>query len=160
MQNPEKCQYRSFILISFKAGKSASDISNDLKKAYVDTAPSLMTVYRWINRFRDETEDIKDYFRSGPPNTACTQDNINIVKLLIEENPHISYRQIEAHVSCCKYTIGKIIKDHLFLRKITSRWVPYDLKEEHKAKRVTFCKANLALFNSGKWRLSDILTGD
>jgi hypothetical protein len=56
--------------------------------------------------------------------------------------------------------IHTILHEHLSLRKITSRWVPYDLTDDQKRKRVLFCQQNLAKFNEGKWRICDIITGD
>jgi len=156
----EKCLYRGFILVSFKAGKTSIETTNDLKSAYGDAAPTYMTVTRWMNRFRDGSEDLNDLSRPGQPITETTMANIEILRELIETNPYISYRQIEALTTFSKYTIGKIINEHLLLRKICSRWVPHNLSSEQKAKRVSMCRYNLEMFNSGKWRLCDIMTCD
>ena len=82
------------------------------------------------------------------------------MRTLIEDNPNISYKQIEASTLYSAGTINKIIHAHLKLRKITSRWVPYDLNSDQKALCVTICKENLAKFKEGKWRICDIITGD
>ena len=38
--------------------------------------------------------------------------------------------------------------------------MPFELTIAEKEKRVLMCKQNLAKFNSGKWRICDVITGD
>ena len=82
------------------------------------------------------------------------------VELLVEQNPHITYAEIEAETSLHPPSIYTILHDSLELRKIASRWVPHDLTEAQKQKRVEYCQENLRLVNEGKIRLCDIFTGD
>ena len=49
---------------------------------------------------------------------------------------------------------------HLKMKKLTSRWVPHKLTEKNRNDRVRMCEENLAKFKEGKWRLSDVVTGD
>jgi transposase len=156
----EKNLYRGYILTRYKLGLSSIDIFKELELAYLDRAPSYMTVCRWVNRFKDGSESLEDEERIGRPITAVTTANIDIVRALIEENPHISYSQIEAETMLYPTSIHEIIHGHLFLKKITSRWCPYNLTDDQKKKRVACCIENLAKFNEGKWRLCDIMTGD
>ncbi|CAF3885412.1 unnamed protein product [Rotaria sp. Silwood1] len=46
------------------------------------------------------------------------------------------------------------------MKKVTSRWVPHELTDEQKQQGVQFCRENLAKFQTGSWRLCDIITGD
>ena len=57
-------------------------------------------------------------------------------------------------------TIRRIVSDHLNLEKITARYVPKHLTDFQKAERVRICRENLAKFESGAWRLCDVVTGD
>ena len=155
----EKNEFRAYILIRHKIGLTPIEIFNELQLAYADNSPSYVTVTRWITRFKGGTEDLQDLERSGRPITAVTPSNIESVRCLIEGNVHISYKQIEAELSLSPPSINIIIHSHLKLRKIASRWVPYELTAAQKKKRVEFCKENLARFTSGAWRLCDIITG-
>ena len=119
-----------------------------------------MTVYRWVIRFNEGMEDLKDFDRPGRPITAVTPSKIYAVHRLIQEDIHISYDRIVAQLSLSKCSIHEIIHGHLKMRKITSRWVPYVLNDAQKKKRDKFCKENLERFNSGKWRICDIITAD
>ncbi len=156
----EKSVYRSYILVSHKLGKTPTVIWNDLDLAYGTSAPSYRTVCRWVEQFEEGRNEIEDMPRSGRPITATSTENIEIVRQLIQANPYISYAEIEAESSLYPMAIHTIIHDHLKLRKITSRYVPFQISEEQKAKRISSCKEVLAKFNEGKWRLCDIITGD
>ena len=156
----EKNIYRSYILVRNKIGLTPIQIYNELVLAYSDSAPSFPTVCRWISRFNEGSEDIEDKDRPGRPITAVTSTNIKLVSNLIEDDIHITYEQIEAELSLHPASIHEIIHVHLKLRKIAARWVPYELTDAQKEKRVAFCKENLAKFNTGKWRICDIITGD
>ncbi|CAF1497357.1 unnamed protein product [Didymodactylos carnosus] len=46
------------------------------------------------------------------------------------------------------------------MRKVTSRWVAHKLSDEQKQQRLRVCRQNLAKIQTGKWRLSDVITGD
>ncbi len=50
--------------------------------------------------------------------------------------------------------------NHLFLRKISARWVPHELSEKNREERVHHREYNLAMIDSKNWRIGDIITGD
>jgi len=83
-----------------------------------DDGPSNMTVWRWYNRFKDSIEGLKDQDRPGGPITATIPQNIETVRNLIDEDPHMSLHQLEAQTSLSYGTIERIIHDHLYLRKL------------------------------------------
>ena len=85
---------------------------------------------------------------------------IKAIKDLIESDSSISYAQIIEKTSLSYGTVNRIIHDHLKLRKLTSRWVPHKLTDSQKSKRLLFCKQNLAMFTSKRWRICDIITCD
>jgi [histone H3]-lysine36 N-dimethyltransferase SETMAR len=156
----EKSVYRSYILVRHKLGINATTIFQELKSSYGDSSPSYVTVCRWIWRFDEGLEDLEDNPRAGRPITATTDANVKVIRELIDNNPHITYAQIEAETSLNPDCIHRIIHDHLRMRKLTSRWVPHELTAAQKAKRVASCIENLAKFNAGQWRICDIITGD
>jgi hypothetical protein len=45
-------------------------------------------------------------------------------------------------------------------KKISSRWIPHELTEQNRRERFRICKHNLENFNSNKWKLCDVVTGD
>ena len=153
-------EIRFYIQIRFKLGIEPKDILNELKTAISDHAPSLKTIYNWISAFKKNPHSIEDKPRAGRPITAVTTQNIAIVKDLIEDNPSISYDQMIAQTSLSNGSLTTILHKHLYVRKLTSRWIPHLLSDDNKKIRVALCNENLQKLNENKWRLSDIITGD
>ena len=79
---------------------------------------------------------------------------------LVEENPHITYDQIEAESLLHPPVMKEILHQSLDLKKIASRRIPHQFTDAQKAKRVEYCRENLRLISEGKIRLCDIINGD
>ena len=158
MEKIGNLEIRSYIRIRNLLGISAQDIFKELKACISDHAPEIRTIYKWIKYFKAGGESLEDQRRSGRPKTAITQDNIRLLENLVEENPHITYAEIEAETLLHLSTIKEILHKELNLKKITSRWVTHQLNDAQKKKRVDICKENLRLVDEGKIRLGDIFT--
>ncbi|CAF0914309.1 unnamed protein product [Didymodactylos carnosus] len=138
----------------------AKTICEELTTALGSDAPAYATVAKWAKRFREGREDVNDDFRSGRPILVLTDENIEQVRKVIEDDPHSTYDDIIAVTSLSDGTIERIIHDCLKMRKVTSRWVAHKLSDEQKQQQLRVCRQNLANFQTGKWRLSDVITGD
>ena len=66
------------------------------------------------------------------------------------EDPHSTYNEIEAFTSLSRGTIYNIKHENLKLRKVVARWVPHELTDENRRKRVEDCRENLKMFREGK----------
>ncbi len=104
--------------------------------AYGQDCVSYPTVALWIRRFSNERESLEDDPRSGRPITAITQKNIDAIKDLVDEDPHISIDYMAAILDISHGSVDTILKQHLGLRKISSRWVPHSLTQEQRQRRV------------------------
>ena len=82
--------------------------------------------------------------------------NIELVRQIINNDPHSAYDEMIAKTSLPHGTIQRIIHDSLKMKKMTSRWVAHQLSDEQKRD----CRKNLAKFRDDSWRLCDIITGD
>ena len=71
--------------------------------------------------------EIEDDPRSGRPVSKITDENIELVRTIIDEDPHSTYDDIEAETLLSHGTIFRIIHEYLKKKKITSRWVPHEL---------------------------------
>ena len=141
-------------------GLNPTAIHEELTQAHGPNVVSYSTVLRWSNKTDDGIMEIEDQPRSGRPVTGPTEANIEMVQRVIDEDPHSTYDEIEVSSSLSRGTIQTILHDHLKVKKITSRWVPYDLTPQQKQERVKICKENLERFRNGSGRLCDIVTGD
>ena len=156
----QKIEYRSYIKVRGTLGISTKKIAKELEDAYPGEAPSYQCVAKWARQFRGNRESVEDDPRPGPPITAHTKRNIELVRSIIIEDPHATYDIIEAETELSCGTIHAILHDSLNLRKVTSRWVPHKLTNSQKQQRVTACRKILAMFEQDKWRLCDVVTGD
>ncbi|CAF4682689.1 unnamed protein product, partial [Rotaria sp. Silwood2] len=151
---------RYYIKVRTILGIDAKTIYEELTQALGSDAPSDRTVRRWAQRFREGREDISDDPRSGRPISVLTDENIERVRQVIEEDPHSTYDDIIAETSLSHGTIHRIIHDCLKMRKVVSRWVAHQLNDEQKQTRLRICRQNLEKFRTGTWRLCYIITGD
>ena len=73
---------------------------------------------KWIGFFKAGREDVKDAPRVGRPITEVTVENIAKVRQVIEEDPYVTYDEIEVETSLSRGSISRIIHDCLKLKKI------------------------------------------
>ena len=156
----QKIDQRGYIKTCVALGQKPREIHNQLINAYGESAYSLSAVEKRVAYHKAGGESINDSYRSGAPITACTKANIELVESLIDENPRISYNILEERTELSRGTLENIIIKHLDMSKKSNRWVPYILSEKNKKKRLDFATEMLNEFDSGKWRLDEILTGD
>ncbi|CAF3917223.1 unnamed protein product [Rotaria sp. Silwood1] len=134
-------------------------IYDELCSVFGDQVPALRTVKWWSKLFQEGREDVEDEERPGSPITETTSENIEQVRSLINDNPHVTIQEMEVQTGLSHGTIHRIISDHLNLKKLTARYIPKQLTDSQKAERVRICKENLEKFESGAWRLCDVITG-
>ncbi|CAF3235036.1 unnamed protein product [Rotaria sp. Silwood2] len=135
-------------------------IHDELTAAYGQGAVSNSTVARWIDRFLSRRESLDDDPGNGHPLFIITQQNIDAVKDLVNDDPHISIDYIATILDISHDSVDTILKQHLGFRKILSRWVPYKLNQQQRHERIDIYLENLQKFESVAWWLCDIVTGD
>jgi [histone H3]-lysine36 N-dimethyltransferase SETMAR len=156
----EKEHLRFYIKTRTILEVSAKTIHEELTLAYGSDVVSYSTVQKWAKLFRDGRMEVEDDLRCGRPVSVVTEENIDLVRDIIEEDPHATYDDIAKESELSHWSINVIIHEHLKLEKISSRWVPHDLTDQQKRNRVNFCRENLAKFRTNSWRLCNIVTGD
>jgi len=155
-----KENFRFYIKVRTALNIPPGVIYDELYSVYSEQAPSYATVKRWAKSFNEGREEIEDEARPGRFVTETTSDNIEEVRLLIDDDPHITIEEVQEQTGLSHGTVQRIITDHLNLRKITARYIPKDLTDFQRAERVRICQQNLAKFQEGSWRLCDIIAGD
>ena len=99
--------------------------------------------------------------RSGRLSTSLTEQTIDAVRKIIEDDPHSTYQQIEAILDISSKAINSIIHDYLNIRKVCSRWVPHTLTHDQKQLGFRLCCHSLKRFEEGRSRrVFDIITGN
>jgi len=148
---------RYFIFASWKNGRNATQIHEELVNVEGGQALSISTVRRWIATFTDGEEEIKDKARSGRPREAVTSETIAKVEDLVSNDPHVSIKELANEVGIASERIFYILHNELSLHKLCAKWVPHRLSEENKLKRVEISKQLLKILDRG---YRNIITGD
>jgi hypothetical protein len=81
-----KMEQRSLITFYCKLGKSATKALEDLKRVYGYERLSRMRVFEWFARVRDDLESMEDDPRQGRPVSIRTEENIEKVRNLVNED--------------------------------------------------------------------------
>ncbi len=77
-------------------GINPKTIHEELATALGPKAPSYPTVAEWTKRFREVREDVNDDPRSGRPVSELTDEHIELVHEVINNDPHSTYDNIIA----------------------------------------------------------------
>ena len=123
----EKVNFRFYTQIRQFLGFDALSTWIDLNSFAGDEAPSLRTVERWCKSFKDGRQDIEDLASLGRLIVETSPPNIDLVSNDIDQDPYITYDELEAETSLCRGTLERIIQDYLKLKKMNSRSVPHEL---------------------------------
>jgi len=155
-------EYRTIIKFFTLKGLNATEITEELKEVYDESAPAYSTVAKWVAEFKDDpTRDFKDAPRSGRPSTTTTDENIKAVEHIVMRDRQISVRRVAAELNIPKTIVHEIMSNYLGMRKVCVRWVPKFLTPLQRANRVECCQELLQAceLNSAQF-LSRIVTGD
>lgn len=154
-------QFRVIIYYDFKYGLNEDECLERLDQAFGSKHASRATVHRWYLEFKRGGTSVKDEERDGRPKTGVTIKNVEKVREMVRDDPHVSYQQIQKVLKIGAYTVSKILHDELRMKKVVCRWVPHSLTQFQKEERVRISRQTLKMLNDGGSSLiSKIVTGD
>ena len=107
-----------------------------MQVVFGDNCVSKSTVYRWIESFVTEQAPSSSGIGPGRPLSARNERNIAHIKSLIEEDPHMTIRELSEACDLSIGTIHSILHEDLQMRNLAARWVPHLLTDEQKKWRV------------------------
>jgi transposase len=87
--------FRFYIKVRTALNIQARIIYDELYSVYGDQAPSLRTVERWSKLFREGREELEDEARSGRSITETTSENIEQIRLLINDDPYLTIEELQ-----------------------------------------------------------------
>ncbi|GFR99344.1 transposase [Elysia marginata] len=152
---------RFYIFFRCKLSESAKLIHETLQTVCGDCACSYQTVFRWVKEFNESKESLSDCPRPGRPKSRVNEQTIASTKKDIDEDPHISVRELSDTNGLLYGTVHSIITEHLRTKKVCARWIPHLLTVDQKRERVRCAMKLLYMFEPhGPKRLFNIVTGD
>ncbi|CAF4010266.1 unnamed protein product [Rotaria sp. Silwood1] len=102
-------------------------IHDELTTVFEDEDPSYRTVARWAQWFRKGREDIVDEARPGRLVTETTDEKIEKIRGVIDDDPYVTIEELQEYTGMSHGTIHKTILDHLKLKKLTAWYIPKHL---------------------------------
>ncbi|GFO00668.1 histone-lysine N-methyltransferase SETMAR [Plakobranchus ocellatus] len=93
-------------------------------------------VYQWCTWFGEGRTSLGGEPKSGHPKTLTNEENTTRVDELIRCDRRMKIREIALKLEIPKSTVHEIVHDTLGYRKVSARWVPKMLTEDHKLQRV------------------------
>ena len=161
MMELRKDHFRAMILYDYQSGLHQDESVARLVAAFGDQAPSRSTVFRWFSEFKHGRTSLEDEERSGRPSCATTEEQIAVVRALVEDDARVTVAQLVQETNLSSGSVSTILHDKLGLRKISARWIPHLLSPEQKDARVKWCRQMLRRFNEGRSNeVTEIVTGD
>lgn len=154
-------EQRVIIKFYVKLGKTLKDIQTDLEAVYKDNALSKPTISRWMARFVDDRQSVKDDDRKGRPRTSLTSEVIVKVENYVKEDRRVTVREIAETFDISYGSAQAILTKELGMRRVCARWVPRLLLPEQMGVRVEICEEWKARYAAeGDKFLNEIVTCD
>ena len=106
-----------------------------LQQVYGECALKEITVFKWIQRFREGREDPKDDVRSGRPSTSRGNQNIDRVRPLVLSDRRLTGRMKAEEIGLGKSSVHTILREHLDMKMVCAKIVPKLLTPDEKLRR-------------------------
>ncbi|CAH2094476.1 unnamed protein product [Euphydryas editha] len=107
-----------------------------LRLTFHDETPFGTTVYNWFSEFKHGRTNLTDDLRDERPTTVTTEDNISVVRSIIETDKRVTYQKIRTSLGIVMSQVHKILHEHLATRKLCVRWIPHNSTQAQKIPRV------------------------
>ncbi|GFN97966.1 histone-lysine N-methyltransferase SETMAR [Plakobranchus ocellatus] len=131
-----KLEVRAVVRFMFSKGTKPSEIHKQIAETYGEGAMSRSRVYQWCTWFGEGRTSLGDEPKSGRPKTSTKEEHTTRVDEFIRCDRRMKIREIALKLEIPKSTVHEIVHDTLGYRKVSARWVPKMLTEDHKLQRV------------------------
>jgi len=156
-----KQEQRGVIRFLWSEGVKSVDIHRRMQTKYGDACLSQRQVYDWCQKFAEGTTLLTDAPRPGQAHRVVTEESIAAADRLIQENRRVTLAEMAFFLSMSFGSVQHIVHDELRYSKVSARWVPRQLTQELKDRRVDACQELLRRYEEGGDDfLSHIVTGD
>ncbi len=165
----QKCNMQSRIdqrtVIKFMVAQDKTPIQcwRDLVAVYGDQSLGKTQVRHWHKLFKrgDLNTSAKDAKKTGRPRSARTDENVDLIRQLVEEDRRKTVCELVAQSGLSQGTVHRILTKELKLSRICAKFVPRLLTAEQKEHRAKLCADNLSsLDDGGKFFMEQIVSGD
>ncbi|XP_029651438.1 protein GVQW3-like [Octopus sinensis] len=96
---------------------------DEIKEVYGDDAPSYDVIKHWNRQFKCGRTSVETAAIHGRQHPATDVNTIHKMVVATLEDHRITIRQLAQEVKISVGSVGKIIYDHLNMRKLSVRWI-------------------------------------
>ncbi len=152
-------------VIKFMAAQDRTLIQcwRELQAVYGPAALGKTQVRHWHKTFRNAplTAPTADKRRSGRCKSVRTQENIDFIRELLEDDRHKTVRELVAESGLSQGSVHRIIRQDLKFSRICAKFVPRLLTPEQREHRAKLSADNLSLLaDGGQHFMEQIVSGD
>lgn len=153
MENQNE-HFRHILLYYFRKGKNATQAHRKLCAVYGNDALKERQCRNWFAKFRSGDFSLQDEHRSGRP-VKVDDDKI---KAILDSDPHSTTQEIANELKISHSSVENHLKQLGYVNKLDV-WVPHELTEIHRTKRINVCDSLLKR-NEYDPFLKRMITGD
>jgi len=124
---------RAYIKIEALRGKTPTKIHSSLMEVCGVKTVDRSTISRWAHRFREGSLTVENDPKSGRPRTSTHDQSVLQIP---EEGRRITCEEIAHSAGISRASAYRILTEGLHKRRTVARWVPHDLSEEQKCRRL------------------------
>ncbi|KAG5316575.1 SETMR methyltransferase, partial [Pseudoatta argentina] len=156
-----KCEIRSVIRYLVWKGKTPVEVYNEVKTAYGDKGMNRTSVFKWCREFKNGRTSVHDDQRSGKP-SILTDDIVEKIENALRDDRRLTVDELSAMFpQISRSPLHETITETLGYRKLSARWVPKQLTDQHKLNRMEAGQEFLRRYKlHGDEFLRSIVTGD
>jgi len=141
------------IIIKFliAEGVESAEIYRRLFAVFKSDTLSRSRVFEWCACFRSSRQSVSDDTCVGAPHMAITDQNISRADACILADRWVKVLEIANELSLSVGSVETIIHEHLKFFKVSARWVPKQLTNEHKQQRIDICQSRHSISSRTEW---------
>lgn len=132
-------QQRVFVVTRYLETKSYNSVVQSFRETFPDrNPPTRRTVYENVRKYKNNgTSQNRNKGNSGRQRSIRTQENINMVRNILNENPTVSTRRNDSELSQSSFSR---------ITRLDMKWHPYRIRIRHELKpqdfqrRMNFCR--------------------
>ena len=159
--NSSSLEQRGVIRFLLAESVKSCEILSRMQRQYGPSCMSRANFYKWVQAFKDGRESITDDLRSGRPVDISTPEAVQAVEDLIKSDRRVTLDEIATKLDISHGTVYAIVREKLHFSKVSCRWVPKMLTDDHKMQRLMASRASLRRYKKeGDAFLSRIVTTD
>ena len=161
LANSSSLEQRGVIRFLLAESVKSCEILSRIQRQYGPSCMSRANFYKWVQAFKDGRESITDDLRSGRPVDVSTPEAVQAVEDLIKSDRRVTLDEIATKLDISHGTVYAIVREKLHFSKVSCRWVPKMLTDDHKMQRLMASRASLRRYRKeGDAFLSRIVTTD